>query len=283
MFELKKFSHRKEAIVVILILAATLAILYFAKFAGLELKQLDGADVLAIISTMFVVAVFMERSVEAILIPIRTPDKQKIEQKLKIAKKVSEAAEADVAAKVEIAKAQTAITEAEKAVLAAQTKGTPDAAVAARAAEATAQEASTKATANQATAMAKAAEATKAAETVAEKSPPILAEDRFRLEQELETYRLETAQHAYWLSFGFGLAISLVGVRALATLVEPGSLVNLSESHRTFFSFVDVLLTGGVIAGGSAAIDKIGRRISQFFNLSSATDPKPQSNPSANQ
>ena len=41
MFELKKFSHRKEAIVAILILAVPLAILYFAKVAGLEPKQLD--------------------------------------------------------------------------------------------------------------------------------------------------------------------------------------------------------------------------------------------------
>ena len=38
------------------------------------------------------------------------------------------------------------------------------------------------------------------------------------------------------------------------------------------FTFIDVVLTGGVIAGGSAAIDKIGRKISGFYNLKSATN-----------
>jgi uncharacterized membrane protein YkgB len=75
-------------------------------------------------------------------------------------------------------------------------------------------------------------------------------------ERELEQYKLSTIQRAYWLSFVFGLTISLVGIRTLAGLVEPNALAELGGIHSTLFSFVDTVLTGGVIAGGSATISK---------------------------
>ena len=65
----------------------------------------------------------------------------------------------------------------------------------------------------------------------------------------------------------------------MAGLVNPDDLKALSDLHRTLFSFVDIVLTGGVIAGGSAAIDKIGRGISDFFNLRNGTDAKPPAKP----
>jgi hypothetical protein len=65
-----------------------------------------------------------------------------------------------------------------------------------------------------------------------------------------------------------------VGIRTLAGLVNPDDLKALGDIHRTLFSFVEIVLTGGVIAGGSAAIDKIGRAINDFFKFKSATDAK---------
>jgi hypothetical protein len=149
---------------------------------------------------MFVVAVFMERSIEAILTPIRAPDRQIIEQELEDIERASE-------------------------------------------------------------------------------NDDDKKQQQIIKERELATYKLNTARRAYWLSFGFGLIISLVGIRTLAGLVNPEDLEALSDIHRTLFSFVDIVLTGGVIAGGSAAIDKIGRAISEFFNLRSATDAKPPASP----
>ena len=67
------------------------------------------------------------------------------------------------------------------------------------------------------------------------------------------------------------MAISVVGIRALSGLVDRDELLALAEPQLMLFSLVDVIITGGVIAGGSAAIDKMGRRISKSLKLTSAT------------
>jgi len=189
----KKFGNKTAVGLVIVIFGTILGLLYYTKATGIPFKSIQETDVLAIITSMFVVAVFMERSIEAILTPVRVPNRQKIERELEDYQR-----------------------------------------------EATADE-------------------TKKQDVIAKK-------------RELDTYRLKTAQRAYWLSFSFGLIISLVGIRTLAGLVEPEELEKLGDLHRTMFSFVDIILTGGVIAGGSAAINKIARAISDFFKLKSATD-----------
>jgi hypothetical protein len=191
----KRLGHRTAVGLVILIFSAVFALLYFTKASGVPFKSIQETDVLAIITSMFVVAVFMERSIEAILTPVRVPDRQKIERELE--------------------------------------------------------------------------DCQRAAETDESRTNDVIAKQR-----ELDTYRLKTAQRAYWLSFSFGLVISLVGIRTLAGLVEPKELAALGDLHRTMFSFVDIILTGGVIAGGSAAINKIATAISNFFKLKSATDSK---------
>jgi hypothetical protein len=191
----KRFGHKTAVALVIVILSAVFALLYFTKATGVPFKSIQETDVLAILTSMFVVAVFMERSIEAILTPVRVPDRQKIERDLEDYKREAKTDETKI-----------------KDVIAKQ--------------------------------------------------------------RELDTYRLKTAQRAYWLSFSFGLVISLVGIRTLAGLVEPDELQKLGDLHRTMFSFVDIILTGGVIAGGSAAINKIASAISNFFKLKSATDSK---------
>ena len=200
MSESKTFPHAREAVFLVLILTVALALLYYTKATGVPFKSFTESDVLAIITSMFVVAVFMERSIEAILTPIRAPDRQKIEQELEGIKRAAETDDSE--------------------------KG-----------------------------------------------------EQIKKEHELQLYKLNTAKHAYWLSFGFGLIISVVGIRTLAGLVNPDDLKALGDIHRTLFSFVDIILTGGVIAGGSAAIDKVGRAISEFFNFKSATDANPPANP----
>jgi hypothetical protein len=191
----RSFGHRTAVGLVIVILGIVFALLYFTKAPGIPFKPIQKTDVLAIITSMFVVAVFMERSIEAILTPVRVPDRQKIERELEDCEREAKNDES--------------------------------------------------------------------------KESEVIAKQR-----ELATYRLKTAQRAYWLSFSFGLIISLVGIRTLAGLVDPEQFEKLDDLHRTMFSFVDIILTGGVIAGGSAAINKIARAISEFFKLKSATDSK---------
>ena len=62
----KRFEHRTEVHIVILILVAVFGLLYFGKLTFLPFKFFTESDVLAIVTSLFVVAVFMERSVEAI-------------------------------------------------------------------------------------------------------------------------------------------------------------------------------------------------------------------------
>ena len=193
----ERFEHRKEALIVILILVVVFGVLSLGDLKMLPFRSFEDFDVLAIVTSLFVVAVFVERSVEAILIPIRKTDRRKIEQKVKLAREEAKEDEKD------------------------------------------------------------------------ENKKKMLLEE----EKKLEDYKMETAKRAIWISFGFGLLISLVGVRTLAGLVDPSIIENdWGNMQRQLFSFVDVVLTGGVIAGGSAAIDKIGRKISENLGLSSATD-----------
>jgi len=175
-------------IVAVLLHCWDLEPLPFKKFSFQE------GDILKLVMSLSVMAIFMERAVEAILIPVRTPDRQQIEHE------------------IDTLRAELALN-----------------------------------------------------------ADPALQRRLKKKDHELETYRLHTARYAYWLSFVLGMAISLVGVRALGGLIDLEVLHQLSSAQQTFFALVDIVITGGVIAGGSAAIDKMGRRISKSLDLTSAT------------
>ena len=84
------FPHKREVAFVALLLGIVLILLCYSKITGIPFKSFTESDILAIITSLFVVAVFMERSIEAILIPIRAPDRQKIEQELEDIRKAAE-------------------------------------------------------------------------------------------------------------------------------------------------------------------------------------------------
>lgn len=163
---------------------------FFIQPSQLQIKPLTDSDILALVSTLFVVAIFVERANESILVPLRTPDRQLIELEIE------------------------------------RVKALPDA---------------------------------------AERANEIRA-----LEASLLRYRLGTAKRAYWISLLLGFLISMVGVRIVESLVlaPPG----FSGSQQQLLTYVDIVLTGCVISGGSAAIDKIGRRIGDAYNLKSVTN-----------
>lgn len=80
-------------------------------------------------------------------------------------------------------------------------------------------------------------------------------------------YRCVTRQVVLWVGLGVGLLVSAVGCRALEVLVDP-VLQEWSAAQVTSFRLVDVMLTGGVIAGGSEGIHRIA---TVFDNFMSAT------------
>ena len=78
--------------------------------------------------------------------------------------------------------------------------------------------------------------------------------DKQTAEGELEQYRGATARYAMQISFSLGLLTSLAGVRTLQILFDATELVG---TQAFLFTFVDILLTAGLIAGGSNGINKV--------------------------
>jgi hypothetical protein len=195
---MQQHARSISALALMLLALFTIAlVLFLGKFVSLPFKSsfLWQGEMLDMVTALVVIAIFAERSVEVVLVTVRTPQRQRIEYQISQLQALSETRTDD------------------------------------------------------------------------EKLAHRLCEKVY----ELDVYKLGTARFAHWLSFFFGLLISLAGIRALSALVDPETLKIIQNStlHGTFFGAVDVIVTGGVIAGGSAAIDKMGRKIRKTFDLNS--------------
>lgn len=84
-------------------------------------------------------------------------------------------------------------------------------------------------------------------------------------EQARSAYKATTRKIALWTALVFGLLISGVGVRSLDSLVQPVQGSVYSGIQSLVFRCLDVLLTGGLIAGGSDGIHKITQLFSTYF------------------
>jgi hypothetical protein len=67
----------KKLFVVFLFFLFVLIVLYRADWSAVEFKDFSQSKVLELVMSMFVVSVFMERALDALLVPLRTPDRQK--------------------------------------------------------------------------------------------------------------------------------------------------------------------------------------------------------------
>jgi hypothetical protein len=78
-------------------------------------------------------------------------------------------------------------------------------------------------------------------------------------------YRSNTQRIAMWMGLGFGIVISTVGIRTLATLVDPVAIENVPTLQKVAFRVTDVALTGGLLAGGSEGIHKVTQVFTTFM------------------
>ncbi|MEZ4449078.1 MAG: hypothetical protein R3B09_06330 [Nannocystaceae bacterium] len=78
-----------------------------------------------------------------------------------------------------------------------------------------------------------------------------------RRETAEQEYRTGTHIFALRLGFILGILVSTVGIRTFEGLLAPGALSAATQAQSIAFRAVDVLMTGGVIAGGSEAIHKL--------------------------
>ncbi|OUS26839.1 hypothetical protein A9Q99_16615 [Gammaproteobacteria bacterium 45_16_T64] len=80
-------------------------------------------------------------------------------------------------------------------------------------------------------------------------------------------YRSYTRVLALRLGLLLGLLISIAGVRSLGVLVDQATLLELGRIQLALFNVVDVLLTGGVIAGGSDGIHKMTELYRSYVDI----------------
>ena len=231
-----------QQIIVVLLIIAVFWLMRCYKLKGLDFVPLAELNLFSIISSLFVIAVFMERSIEGLLIPARSEDRQRKVNELESKKQEFNESSA------EFDKNQQKIDHIEDSM------SQPDA--------------NPEDFAESLKALNKRMDGIKI-----EKKE--LREKVLKIEDDLNTYDSQTRVIVTWFTFVFGITISLAGVRVLSGLVVDTELKALEPYQQTLFNFVDVILTGGVIAGGSAAIDKLGRKISNYLGTNKKNDPAP--------
>lgn len=81
----------------------------------------------------------------------------------------------------------------------------------------------------------------------------------------LKNYQNDTKNFAFAIGLSIGFLFALVGLRCLAEIMDYENLVGFQE---VLFEFADLIVTAGVIAGGSDAVHKL---ISIFTDSFDAT------------
>jgi hypothetical protein len=82
-------------------------------------------------------------------------------------------------------------------------------------------------------------------------------------EEELETYKSHTGVLALRAGLVLGLLTAAVGYRALGAVVDAGALTGFQTSA---YAFIDVLLTGGLLAGGSKGIHSLTQVFGNYLD-----------------
>lgn len=81
-------------------------------------------------------------------------------------------------------------------------------------------------------------------------------EEKKEAAESVAAFRRDTLRKTSTLSFLLGLAAAAAGVRSLWPLLDPTVLVPEALQFRVF-NLVDVVVTAGLLAGGSAGIHKM--------------------------
>ncbi len=94
--------------------------------------------------------------------------------------------------------------------------------------------------------------------------------DKAKAEDALSDYRAMTGRYVSLVSLCSGIFISLAGVRVLAPLVEAPT----GTAQQNWLFVVDVLLTAGLLAGGSKLIHEVMVVVSAALNTTRQKLPK---------
>lgn len=75
----------------------------------------------------------------------------------------------------------------------------------------------------------------------------------------------KTRRRAFFLSVVLGAIVAIMGVRALGLFVDPGEFADLREGQRYLFHALDMILTVGLIAGGSDGLHQLTSLFTTFL------------------
>ena len=89
--------------------------------------------------------------------------------------------------------------------------------------------------------------------------------EKIAAQKELDFYRSRTETLAMYGGFAIGILIGLAGVHTLQVIFKIDALVG---TQKNVFQAVDVLLTAGLIAGGSKGINAITSLMGSFLTAS---------------
>lgn len=87
-------------------------------------------------------------------------------------------------------------------------------------------------------------------------------------EEACARYRSGTQRFAMWLALLMGLLVSGVGLRALEVFVDTSKVSPAYPNQLAFFRIIDILITGGLLAGGSDGIHKVTKLLDTFWQRS---------------
>ena len=92
-------------------------------------------------------------------------------------------------------------------------------------------------------------------------------ENKAETRKALGEYRAGTQRRALLAGLTLGVLVSLSGVRLLGPIFDPG-VTDVWSFQQALFQFTDIVVTAGLIAGGSATIHELMALVDDFLKAS---------------
>ncbi len=114
--------------------------------------------------------------------------------------------------------------------------------------------------------------AVKDALSAAKESPPVRTKfklaDQTGREHDLGVYKATTRRRTWVAGTLLGVIVAALGVRALGLFIDASEFADLREGQRVWFTRLDILLTGAVLAGGSDSLHQLVNTFTNFMKKS---------------